>query len=509
MTTMTSSTPSSLPVIGHLIGGQATQGGSRSADVFNPATGQAEKRVLLADKLTVEAAIANAQAAYPAWRATPPLKRARVMSALKVLLEQHADELCALVTAEHGKVLADSMGELQRGIENVEYASYAPELLKGEHSKNVGPGIDSWSEFQALGVTAGITPFNFPIMVPLWMWPMAVACGNTFILKPSERDPSSALRIAELALQAGLPPGVLNVVNGDKEAVDTLLCDPRVTAISFVGSTPIAEYIYATGCAHGKRVQALGGAKNHAVVMPDADIANAVSALMGAAYGSCGERCMAIPLVVAVGDATADAVVAGLKVEIAKMKVGPGTESSCDMGPLVTKAHFEKVKGYVDQGVAEGATLVVDGRGVTVPGHEDGYFLGACLFDNVKPGMVTYQEEIFGPVLGVVRVKTLQEAMDMIDAHEYGNGTCIFTRDGEAARYFTDNILVGMVGVNVPLPVPVAYHSFGGWKRSLFGDLHGYGPDAVRFYTKRKTITQRWPSAGVREGAVFSFPSSR
>jgi malonate-semialdehyde dehydrogenase (acetylating)/methylmalonate-semialdehyde dehydrogenase len=498
-----------LPLIQHLIDGQQVAGGSRIAEVFNPATGQAEKCVLLADKLTVEAAIASAQAAYPGWRATPPLKRARVMSNLKVLLEQHAEEICALVTAEHGKVLADSMGELQRGIENVEYASYAPELLKGEHSKNVGPGIDSWSEFQALGVTAGITPFNFPVMVPLWMWPMAVACGNTFILKPSERDPSSALLVAELALQAGLPPGVLNVVNGDKEAVDTLLTDPRVKAISFVGSTPIAEYIYATGCAHGKRVQALGGAKNHAVVMPDADIPNAISALMGAAYGSCGERCMAIPLVVAVGDATADAVVAGLKIEIAKMKVGPGTQAACDMGPLVTQAHFDKVRGYVDQGVAEGATLVVDGRGISVPGHEEGYFLGACLFDHVKPGMVIYQEEIFGPVLGVVRVKTLQDAMDMIDAHEYGNGTCIFTRDGEAARYFSDNILVGMVGVNVPLPVPVAYHSFGGWKRSLFGDLHGYGPDAVRFYTKRKTITQRWPSAGVREGAVFSFPSSK
>jgi malonate-semialdehyde dehydrogenase (acetylating) / methylmalonate-semialdehyde dehydrogenase len=345
--------------------------------------------------------------------------------------------------------------------------------------------------------------------VPLWMWPMAVACGNTFILKPSERDPSSALLVAELALQAGLPPGVLNVVHGDKEAVDTLLTDKRVTAISFVGSTPIAEYIYATGCAHGKRVQALGGAKNHAVLMPDADIANAVNALMGAAYGSCGERCMAIPLVVAVGDATADAVVEGLKVEIAKMKVGPGTDASNDMGPLITKQHFEKVTGFVDQGVKDGATLVVDGRGVKVPGHEGGYFMGPCLFDHVKPGMSIYQEEIFGPVLGVVRVSTLQEAMDLIDAHEYGNGTCIFTRDGEAARYFTDHILVGMVGVNVPLPVPVAYHSFGGWKRSLFGDLHAYGPDAVRFYTKRKTITQRWPSAGVREGSVFSFPSSR
>jgi len=501
--------PTTLPTIEHLINGQRTAGGTRTADVFNPATGLAEKRVLLADKLTVEAAIANAQAAYPAWRNTPPLKRARVMSTLKVLLEQNADAICALVTAEHGKVLSDSLGELQRGIENVEYASYAPELLKGEHSKNVGPAIDSWSEFQALGVCAGITPFNFPVMVPLWMWPMAVACGNTFILKPSERDPSSALLVAELALQAGLPPGVLNVVHGDKEAVDTLLTDARVKAISFVGSTPIAEHIYSTGCSHGKRVQALGGAKNHAVVMPDADIANAVNALMGAAYGSCGERCMAIPLVVAVGDATADAVIAGLKTEIAKMKVGPGTQASCDMGPLVTQAHFDKVKGYVDQGVAEGATLVVDGRGISVPGHEAGYFLGACLFDHVKPGMRIYQEEIFGPVLGVVRVKTLQEAMDLIDAHEYGNGTCIFTRDGEAARYFTDNIMVGMVGVNVPLPVPVAYHSFGGWKRSLFGDLHGYGPDAVRFYTKRKTITQRWPSAGVREGAVFSFPSSR
>jgi malonate-semialdehyde dehydrogenase (acetylating)/methylmalonate-semialdehyde dehydrogenase len=500
---------STLPIVGHLIGGKSVTTGTRAQDVFNPATGKAEKRVLLAPKATVEEAIASAQAAFPAWRNTPPLKRARVMSNLKVLLEQHADELCQLITAEHGKVLSDALGELQRGIENVEYASYAPELLKGEHSKNVGPAIDSWSEFQALGVTAGITPFNFPAMVPLWMWPMAVACGNTFVLKPSERDPSSTLRVAELALQAGLPPGVLNVVNGDKEAVDTLLTDPRVKAVSFVGSTPIAEYIYSEGCKHGKRVQALGGAKNHAVVMPDADVPNAVNALMGAAFGSCGERCMAIPLVVAVGDGTAEAVIAGLKTEMAKMTVGSGFDAKSDMGPLVTKPHFEKVKGYVDQGVAEGATLLVDGRGVKVAGHEEGYFLGPCLFDNVKPGMKIYQEEIFGPVLGVVRVKTLQEAMDLIDAHEYGNGTCIFTRDGEAARYFTDNILVGMVGVNVPLPVPVAYHSFGGWKRSLFGDLHAYGPDAVRFYTKRKTITQRWPSAGVREGAVFAFPSSR
>jgi malonate-semialdehyde dehydrogenase (acetylating)/methylmalonate-semialdehyde dehydrogenase len=500
---------SALPPIGHLIDGRLVDGGSRSQDVFNPATGKPNQRVLLADRATTEQAIASAQAAFPAWRDTPPLKRARVMGRLKVLLEEHAEEICAMITTEHGKVLSDAAGELQRGIENVEYASYVPELLKGEHSKNVGPAIDSWSEFQPLGVAAGITPFNFPAMVPLWMWPMAVACGNTFVLKPSERDPSATLRIAQLALAAGLPPGVLNVVNGDKEAVDTLLTDPRVKAISFVGSTPVAEYIYATGCAHGKRVQALGGAKNHAVVMPDADIANAVSALMGAAYGSCGERCMAIPLVVAVGDAAADAVLAGLKTEITKMQVGPGTDPASDMGPLITQAHLEKVRGYVAQGVAEGATLVVDGRAITVAGHAGGYFMGPCLFDHVKPGMVIYQEEIFGPVLGVVRVTTLQEAMDLIDAHEYGNGTCIFTRDGEAARYFTDHIQVGMVGVNVPLPVPVAYHSFGGWKRSLFGDLHAYGPDAVRFYTKRKSITQRWSSAGVREGAVFSFPSSR
>jgi len=495
--------------VGHLIDGKRVAGGSRSQPVFDPATGASIRNVALADKLTVEAAIASAQAAFPAWRNTPPLKRARVMSRLKVLLETHADELCALITAEHGKVLADAHGELQRGIENVEYASYVTELLKGEHSKNVGPGIDSWSEFQALGVAAGITPFNFPVMVPLWMWPMAVACGNTFVLKPSERTPSSTLRLAELALEAGLPPGVLNVVNGDKEAVDAILTDHRVKAVSFVGSTPIAEYIYTTGCAHGKRVQALGGAKNFAVVMPDADIPNAVSALMGAAYGSCGERCMAIPLVVAIGDATGDAVVAGLSAEIAKMKVGPGTDNQNDMGPLVTQQHFERVKDFVAAGVSAGAKLVVDGRAIKIDGHESGYYLGPCLFDHVKPGMSIYQQEIFGPVLGVVRVKTLQEAMDLVDAHEYGNGTCLFTRDGEAARWFSDNIQVGMVGINVPLPVPVAYHSFGGWKRSLFGDLHAYGPDAVRFYTKRKTITQRWLSAGVREGTVFSFPSNR
>ena len=495
--------------VGHLIDGKIVHEHGRTQPVFNPATGASSTSVELASQALVERAIASAEKAFPAWRNTPPLKRARVMSKLKVLLEEHADEIAALITAEHGKVLADAHGELQRGIENIEYASYAPELLKGEHSRNAGPGIDSWAEHQPLGVVAGITPFNFPAMVPLWMWPMAVVCGNCFILKPSERDPSSALRIAELALEAGLPPGVLNVVNGDKTAVDALLQDARVKAVSFVGSTPIAEAIYAEGCKHGKRVQALGGAKNHAVVMPDADIGNAVSAMMGAAYGSCGERCMAVPLIVAVGNETADRMIEGLKTEIAKMKVGPGHDNANDMGPLVTKPHFEKVKAYVDSGVREGAKLLVDGRTLLVKGHEEGYFLGPCLFDDVRPGMKIYQEEIFGPVLGIVRAHSLDEAMQLINDHEYGNGTCIFTRDGEAARYFTDHIQVGMVGVNVPLPVPVAYHSFGGWKRSLFGDLHAYGPDAVRFYTKRKTITQRWPSASVREGAVFSFPSSR
>jgi len=361
--------------------------------------------------------------------------------------------------------------------------------------------MDSWSEFQPLGVVAGITPFNFPAMVPLWMYPMAIACGNTFVLKPSERDPSAPMLVAELLHEAGLPEGVFNLVNGDKEAVDTLLTDPRVQAVSFVGSTPIAEYVYQTGGAHGKRVQALGGAKNHAIVMPDADMDNAVSALMGAAYGSCGERCMAIAVAVTVGEETGDVLVGKLKAELEQLKVGPGTDNNNDMG-------FEKVKGYVDLGESEGAEMVVDGRGFCVSGHEDGFFLGGTLFDRVTPEMKIYQDEIFGPVLCVVRVDTMQEAMDLIDRHEYGNGTCIFTRDGKTARYFSDNIKVGMVGVNVPLPVPVAYHSFGGWKRSLFGDLYAYGPDAVRFYTRRKTITQRWPSSGVREGAQFSFPSN-
>jgi len=499
---------SELPTVGHLINGEKVPGEGTTQPVYNPATGQVIRQVALAGRTTVEEAIAAAEAAYPAWRATPPAKRARIMYRFKALLEEHADTICRLMTEEHGKVFADSLGELQRGIENIEYACGAPELLKGEHSRDVGPAIDSWSEFQPLGVVAGITPFNFPVMVPMWMYPTALVCGNTFVLKPSEKDPTSAMYVAELLHEAGLPPGVFNLVNGGKEAVDTLLTDPRVQAISFVGSTPIAEYVYTTGCAHGKRVQALGGAKNHAVVMPDADLDNAVSALMGAAYGSCGERCMAVPVVVAVGDETADAVVAKLQAELANMRVGNGLEEGYDMGPLVTREHYEKVRGYVDLGVAEGAELVVDGRDTVVAGHEEGFFLGGCLFDRVTAEMKVYRDEIFGPVLVVVRTTSLDEAMALIDAHEYGNGTCIFTRDGEAARYFSDNIKVGMVGVNVPLPVPVAYHSFGGWKRSLFGDLHAYGPDSIRFYTKRKTVTQRWPSAGIREGIKYTFPSN-
>ena len=500
--------PTSLDTLGHFINGAAVADTARTQPVFNPATGRAVRQVALASKATVEQAIAAASAAFPAWRDTPPLKRARIMFRFKELLEQNASRIVALITEEHGKVLDDALGELQRGIEVVEYACGAPEFLKGEFAKNVGPAIDSWSEFQPLGVVAGITPFNFPAMVPMWMYPMAIVCGNTFVLKPSERDPSPQMLIAQLFKEAGLPDGVFNIVNGDKEAVDTLLTDARVQAVSFVGSTPIAEYIYATGTKHGKRIQALGGAKNHAIVMPDADIDNAVSALMGAAYGSCGERCMAISVAVAVGDEVGDQLVAKLKERLGSLRVGPGTAPGMDMGPLVSKPHFEKVRGYVDLGVEEGADLVVDGRGLTVPGHEDGYFLGGCLFDKVQPSMRIYKEEIFGPVLCVVRVKSQEESMALIDAHEYGNGTCLFTCDGEAACYFTDNIKVGMVGVNVALPVPVAIHSVGGWKRSLFGDLYACGPDSVRFYTRRKTITQRWPSGAVRDKAQFAFPSN-
>ncbi|TLU61056.1 CoA-acylating methylmalonate-semialdehyde dehydrogenase [Thalassotalea litorea] len=496
-----------MSIIGHLINGEDIQLDEPKQSVFNPATGEAEKSVLLASASTVEQAIASAQAAFPQWRATPPIKRARIMFRFKELLEQNADEICRLIGQEHGKISHDAAGELQRGIENVEFACGAPQLLKGEHSRNVGPGIDSWSEFQPLGVVAGITPFNFPAMVPMWMFPLAIVCGNTFVLKPSERDPSSTLFIAKLLHQAGLPPGVLNVVNGDKIAVDTLLTDERVKAVSFVGSTPIAEYIYATASANGKRCQALGGAKNHAIIMPDADMDNAVNQLLGAAFGSSGERCMALSVAVAVGDEAADALVAKMKQAMTGLSVGAYDNASNDFGPVITCQHKDKVNGFISSAEQQGATVVVDGRNPKVEGYDNGYFVGATLIDGVTAEMDSYKAEIFGPVLQVVRVKTMQEAMQLIDDHEYGNGTCIFTRDGEAARYFSDHIQVGMVGINVPLPVPVAYHSFGGWKRSLFGDLHAYGPDGVRFYTKRKTITQRWPSSGVREGASFSFPS--
>ncbi len=496
-----------MTTVGHLINGEIVTPGDRTQDVYNPATGAVSKQVALASKVTVEAAIAAAHAAYPAWRNTPVGKRAAVMFRFKQLLEENSDKICQLIGEEHGKIHHDAAGELQRGIENVEYACGIAELLKGEHSRNAGPGIDSWSEFQPLGVVAGITPFNFPAMVPLWMYPMAIACGNAFVLKPSERDPSSTLFIAELLQQAGLPKGIMSVVNGDKEAVDTLLHDERISAVSFVGSTSIAEYIYSTATANGKRCQALGGAKNHAIVMPDADIDNAVNQLLGAAFGSSGERCMALSVAVAVGEETANALVSKMSEAMKPLKVGAATDSSNDFGPVITRQHQQKVFGYINSAEQDGATVVVDGRNPSISGYDDGFFVGATLIDNVKPDMVSYKEEIFGPVLQVVRVETMDEAMQLINDHEYGNGTCIFTRDGEAARYFTDNILVGMVGVNVPLPVPVSYHSFGGWKRSLFGDLAAYGPDAVRFYTKRKTITQRWPSSGVREGVTFSFPS--
>ena len=496
-------------MIGHLIDGEIKYSSGPTQDVYNPSSGKVSKKIQLAKKETVEEAITSAQAAFPEWRNTPAAKRARVMFRFKELLEQNAEKICELIGEEHGKISHDAMGELQRGIENVEYACSAPEILKGEHSKNVGQSIDCWSEFQPLGVVAGITPFNFPAMVPMWMYPLAIVCGNCFILKPSERDPSSTLYIAELLHEAGLPKGVLNVVNGNKEAVDTLLHDPRIEAVSFVGSTPIAEYIYSTATANGKRCQALGGAKNHAIVMPDADVDNTVNQLLGAAFGSSGERCMALSVAIVVGDETGNTFISKMKEVMKNLKIGAYTDSTNDFGPLITGEHRDKVTAYIDSAEEQGATIVVDGRGIKVKGYENGFFLGATLIDNVTPNMVSYKEEIFGPVLQVVRASNMQEAMDIINNHEYGNGTCIFTRDGEAARYFSDHIKVGMVGINIPLPVPVSYHSFGGWKRSLFGDLFAYGPDGVRFYTRRKTITQRWPSAGIREGKQFSMPTMK
>ncbi|GGA76159.1 methylmalonate-semialdehyde dehydrogenase (acylating) [Arenimonas soli] len=494
--------------IPHFIHGQPRDGTSgRWGEVFDPATGAVQAQVALASAEEASAAVAAAQAAFPAWAATPPLARARVLFRYKALLEQHADELAAAITAEHGKVLADARGEVTRGIEVVEFACGAPHLLKGEHSMDVGRDVDSWSEHAPLGVVAGITPFNFPCMVPMWMFPVALACGNSFVLKPSERDPTAPMILARLLKEAGLPDGVFNVVHGDKTAVDALLDDPRVQAISFVGSTPIAEYIYARGSANGKRVQALGGAKNHMVVLPDADLDQAAAALLGAAYGSAGERCMAISVAVCVGDATADALISRLKPMVEGLRIGPGHQGEPDMGPLVTAAHRDRVRGYVDAGVAEGATLVVDGRGLEVDGAPDGFFLGGCLFDQVTPAMRIYREEIFGPVLCVLRVTDFEAALALVNAHEYGNGTAVFTRDGDAARQFAHRVQAGMVGINVPIPVPMAFHSFGGWKRSLFGPLHMHGPDGVRFYTRLKTITARWPT-GVRD-PEFVMPTMK
>ena len=492
----------------HWINGKHVEGTSgRFGDVYNPATGEVASQVPLASTAELNAAVDAAKAAFPDWAATPPLTRARVMFKYKTLIEDNADRLAALITAEHGKVLSDAGGSLTRGLEVVEFACGIPQLLKGEYTEQVGRGIDAWTTRQPVGVCAGITPFNFPAMVPMWMYPMAIACGNTFILKPSEKDPSCALLLAELATEAGLPDGVLNVVNGDKEAVDAILAHPDVPAISFVGSTPIAHYIYSTGATNGKRVQALGGAKNHMVVMPDADMEQAADALMGAAYGSAGERCMAISVAVAVGDA-GEKLMKLLKPKVEALKIGPGTDNEMDMGPLVTGEHLNNVKGYVDIGVEEGADLVVDGREYSLQGYEDGFFMGGCLFDNVTTDMRIYKEEIFGPVLSVVRSEKFDDAVQMINDHEFGNGVSIFTRDGDAAREFTNRIQVGMVGVNVPIPVPMAFHSFGGWKSSLFGDIHMHGPEGVRFYTRQKAVTSRWPT-GVRAGAEFTMPTMK
>ena len=495
--------------IEHYIDGKPFPGKTgRYGAVYNPATGKQSAKVALASPKEVDTAVSAAKAAFQAWSETSPLNRARVMFRFKDLVEQNREKLQMMITAEHGKVLSDAAGEVTRGLEVIEFACGIPHLLKGEHSKNVGTGVDSWSEMQPLGVVAGITPFNFPVMVPMWMFPVAIACGNTFILKPSEKDPSPALLIAELFKLAGLPDGVFNVINGDKIAVDALLSHEDVQAISFVGSTPIAQYIYATASEHGKRVQALGGAKNHLMIMPDADLDQAVDALMGAAYGSAGERCMAISVAVCVGDNVADQLIGKLTPRVQSLKIMPGTEDKAEMGPLVTNQHLAKVRSYVGQGVEEGASLIVDGRDHVVDGHEDGFFLGGCLFDNVTKDMSIYKDEIFGPVLSVVRVQDFNAGCELINNHEYGNGTTIFTRDGDSARQFTHSIQAGMVGVNVPIPVPMAFHSFGGWKRSLFGPLHVHGPDGVRFYTRMKTMTSRWPT-GIRTGSEFSITTMK
>lgn len=470
--------------------------------VYDPATGEIQNHVILSTRTEVEKAIECAQSAFPAWAATTPLNRSRVLFKFKSLLEENRNELAELISREHGKVFSDALGEVTRGLEVVEFACGIPHLQKGEHSLNVGSGVDSHSQMMPLGVVAGISPFNFPVMVPMWMFPIAIATGNTFILKPSEKNPSASLFVADLLKQAGLPDGVFNIVQGDKEAVDTLLQDDRIQAVSFVGSTPIAEYIYSEGAKYGKRVQALGGAKNHMVIMPDADLDGAVNALMGAAYGAAGERCMAISVAVAVGDDTADTLSRQLQDKLATLKVGQGYGQSTenDMGPLITQEHKQKVCGYIEKGVEQGAVLLVDGRELELAKSSNGYFVGATLFDHVTTDMAIYKEEIFGPVLCIVRVDSYQQALNIINEHEFGNGTAIFTADGDTARDFTTNVQIGMVGVNVPIPVPMAFHSFGGWKRSLFGPLHMHGPDGVRFFTRMKTITTRWPESNVKVG---------
>ncbi len=493
-------------IIKHFVGGKVIDGTSqRKGQVFNPATGEQESEVILASKPDLDKTVEIAKKAFETWSLKPALQRARIMFKFKELIEKNFDELTKLIVSEHGKVYEDAKGSLIRGLEVVEFACGIPHVLKGEFSENVGTNVDSYSMRQPLGVAAGITPFNFPAMVPMWMFPLAIACGNTFILKPSEKDPSCPMRLAELLHEAGLPDGVFNVVNGDKEVVDAILTNNDIKAVSFVGSTPIAKYIYENAAKNEKRVQALGGAKNHLVVMPDCDLEGAVNGLMGAAYGSAGERCMAQSVAVAVGD-IGDELVSRLVKKAEALKIGPGMDKSSEMGPLVTKQHLEKVKGYVDLGVEEGAKLVLDGRDLKLQGYENGFYIGGCLFDHVTTDMRIYKEEIFGPVLSVVRVKTFEEATKMINEHEYGNGVSIYTRDGDAGRTFASKIQVGMVGINVPIPVPMAFHSFGGWKRSLFGDSGMHGLEGIKFYTKLKTITSRWPS-GIRSNPEFIMPT--
>jgi len=492
--------------VSHFINGQIIASKTDQLHpLYNPATGEVAGQVAFADKNEVEKAIAAAKAAFPAWSAMPAPRRAKIFFKYKELLEKHLDELALLVTREHGKTLNDAKGSIIRGIEAVEIACNIPSLLKGWFSENVGTDVDSYTIRQPLGVCAGITPFNFPAMIPLWMFPMAVACGNTFVLKPSEKDPSCPLRLAELFKEAGAPDGVLNVINGDQEVVNVLLTHPDIAAVSFVGSTPVAEYIHKTAAAHHKRVQAFGGAKNHAVIMPDADIDQAADAIAGAAYGSAGERCMALSVAIAVGEKVADELIQKLKVHTEKLKIGAGTDLTADMGPLVTQQHLEKVKSYVDLGVKEGAELVVDGRNFKLKNHEQGFFMGGCLFDKVTPAMRIYKEEIFGPVLSVVRAADFDTALKLINDHEFGNGTAIFTRDGDTARTFASKVQVGMVGINVPIPVPAPFHAFGGWKRSIFSDVNMHGTESVNFYTKLKTVTERWPTS-IRSNPEFVMP---